>query len=121
MLFDAAHDVERWDVRIRHGEIDLVHLRFGSLPDYETDSGGEADAPAPAGERFVLLAYRRDSRSEPVTRDYVPKDDDVVSAALHAPERDEALSLLAERGWSPIETSDEEAEAVAEGAELVEA
>jgi len=98
VLFEGEHDVERWEVRGRHGEVALSHFEW-QPPEEEAD---EVEAP-PIGERFVMLSFRRGRATEPVTTKYRPKAGDRVAVAIHAPEREQALAALAARGWRAVE------------------
>ncbi len=91
MLFDAPHDVERWDVRFRHG--DLVVEPFTFRP-----SEREGDAPGSA-ELYVILTVRRDEKVSPMYVGFEPKEGDVASVALYGPERRDAVDRLRHLGW----------------------
>ena len=95
-LFLADHDVERWDVRIRHDAVSVERWIFrGPAP---------AEAPSP-GERFVLVLVQRGKRLRPVARDYVPREDDVVTVAIHLPDEQEAREMLGALGYERAEDS----------------
>ena len=96
-LFDGPHDVERWDVRFRHG--DLVVERFEHHP--PEDAASASDPEGSAREHSVLLAIRRNGQVFPMSMAFEPKEGDVASAALYAPERAEALEALRRLGWEP--------------------
>jgi NhaP-type Na+/H+ or K+/H+ antiporter len=108
LLFEAAHDVERWDVRWRHDEVVVEHLTFtppasGSEASAETDAEPDPDWTATRGrshhERFVMLAVKRGDAVTPMTRGFSPEPDDLAAVAVYFPERDEALRALGEAGW----------------------
>ena len=97
MLFESPHDLERWDVRLRHGDVVIEHLELGGTEDA---AGDEPSAEAQAlSERFVMLALRRADQVTPMSGDTVPRVGDVASVAVYVPEHDEALRELSERGW----------------------
>ena len=98
LLFDGVHDVERWDVRWRRGEVGIERWRFEAEPEREED------APPPTiGELFVMLIVTRAGRTRPMRADHVFKKGDQISVALYLPEREEALRVLAALGFVPVE------------------
>jgi NhaP-type Na+/H+ or K+/H+ antiporter len=108
LLFDGVHDVERWNVRERHGEMLVERLRF--VPPKPADpEAGEAPEPArrPSGkaERYMPLVLTRGRRSEPIQVKYEPQANDLVAMAIHLPEREDVLEYLANLGWE-LEDSD---------------
>ena len=93
-LFEGPHDVERWEVRSRHGEVDVEQLVRCD------EQGAPAELEAPTNdERFVILALRRGSRLLPMTPSLSPRAGDEAIVAMHAPERESALELLRNCGW----------------------
>ena len=101
VVFDGVHDIERWDVRLRHGGVEVAHFRFdrarlsGEGPEEEA-----ASQPPPIGERLVMLAFERgNAAARPVSLGYEPADGDRVSVALHIPDLDEALAAMDARGF----------------------
>ena len=99
ILFDGPHDVERWDVRARNGELEVEHMQFRKLEGRE-EAGEEAVAPVVSpNERFLILAVRRGERVAPMSAGFKFREGDVAAIAVHVPEREEALRLLAEMGW----------------------
>ncbi len=119
VLFDGPHDLERWDVRWRHGYLRVeTFVRTAAPPAgaEATASGEDAKPVAPdgpgaaRGDRFVVLAIRRGRRALPMTLGLEPRNGDVAVVALYEPERDEALSQLAVAGWQPDEGTKVEAE-----------
>jgi NhaP-type Na+/H+ or K+/H+ antiporter len=108
VVFDGAHDVERWDVRARHGGIESQEFVF------QPGENGEADSPereetTRGSELFVILAWRRGSTTTPMWRRHSPKTGDVATIAINSSERDEALAELADRGWVLFEPEAEAA------------
>ena len=97
MLFDGPHDVERWDVRARHGDMAVEHWSFAEEP--EKQGGAEAGEDAAPGDHFVILAIRRGERTSPMHADIAPKPGDVAAVAVYAPEREDAHRGLRELGW----------------------
>jgi len=96
-LFDAPKDVERWNVRLRHGLAALERFRFGGPPAAPT--GG---AQAPSGDLFLILAVTRGGRVEPMHEGFAAQPGDEAAAALDAGHAAEALAALAAAGWRPI-------------------
>jgi NhaP-type Na+/H+ or K+/H+ antiporter len=98
-LFLADHDLERWDVRVRHDAVAIepwVHVG-------EAAEGEPEEPVAAREERFVMLAARRGKQVLPVQRGWSPRRDDVVSVAVHLPEREEAHARLRELGYAHYE------------------
>jgi len=101
VLFDGPHDVERWDVRARHNELDVEYWVYGGEPEQSAsaDEGGE---PAPqAGERFVILSIQRGKKVMPMHAGLSLEVGDVAAVAVHRDERESAEEILAAWGWAP--------------------
>jgi NhaP-type Na+/H+ or K+/H+ antiporter len=99
-LFLAPHDLERWDVRVRHDDVSVERWIFQGAPEQAQAAAVDSTAPPSVGERFVLLLVQRGSRLRPVARDYAPREGDVASVAIHLPDADEAHALLGAQGWA---------------------
>jgi NhaP-type Na+/H+ or K+/H+ antiporter len=110
VLFDGTHDVGRWEVRERHGEIDVEHWEYVGLVD--RDDAAEADRPAATGELFVILMIRRGAKALIMKQDLKLEAGDVASIAIHSAESEAARSALADLGWMRTESpsSDEAAD-----------
>ncbi|MFV1979201.1 MAG: cation:proton antiporter, partial [Myxococcota bacterium] len=94
VLFDGPHDVERWDVRSRHDELEVDYWVYGGEPeqDASADEGGE---PAPkAGERFVILSIQRGKKVMPMHAGLSLEIGDVAAVAIHRDERESAEEIL---------------------------
>jgi NhaP-type Na+/H+ or K+/H+ antiporter len=120
VLFDGPHEVERWDVRLRHGGVAVERWVFRSVEPASEAQEAEADVPAspPAPTKhdlFVLLAIRRGARTSPMHSDFELKAGDVASVALHVPDIDEARAALLARGFEPEPAKQPEADAGEEG------
>jgi NhaP-type Na+/H+ or K+/H+ antiporter len=104
VLFDGPHDHERWDVRWRHGQVVVEPFVFepGSTPAEGEVADEVKTATARSRELFVIVSVRSGSHVSPMRRGYSVRPGDVASVAIHAPERDAALELLAAQGWEPI-------------------
>jgi NhaP-type Na+/H+ or K+/H+ antiporter len=92
VLFDGPRDVERWNVRLRHGLAESVRLRFAA------PALGEPPAES-ALDPFLLLTHERSGRVEPMRQDVEPKAGDATVALLLGEQRDAAFAGLAARGW----------------------
>jgi len=107
-VFEGAHDLDRWDVRLRHGGVELATFEFEGAAAREADAS-EPPPPAPPaiGERCVLLAIARSGeRARPVSRRDVPARGDRVTVALHVPDRGDAEAALRARGWRRLPETD---------------
>jgi hypothetical protein len=107
LLFEGPHDVGRWQVRERHGEVDVEHRVYAGAG----AEGGAGEPPA-IGERFVILAVRRGERTSPMHDAFEPREGDVAAIAVHSAERDEAHALLDALGWRDLEAAREAAAAL---------
>jgi hypothetical protein len=104
VVFDGTHDVERWDVRARHGSVEVADFVFEERPDDEESESEteEREETRRGGERFVMLATRRGQNTQPMSTRHTPKAGDVATVAIHVDDREEALAELAEMGWSLV-------------------
>jgi NhaP-type Na+/H+ or K+/H+ antiporter len=102
VLFDAPHDVERWEVRWRRGDVEILRRRFREAvkEDDATEQGVESLTDSPSsGEKFVLLARHRGDTAEPISMRLSFSKGDEATVAIHTPEREEALRTLEAMGW----------------------
>ncbi len=102
VLFEGAHDVDRWDVRLRHGDAALERWAWQGAPEADDDDAENGAAPS-AGERFIILAIRRGDSVVPMSHDLVPTDGDVAAVVVNLRERDEATQNLETMGWRRVE------------------
>jgi NhaP-type Na+/H+ or K+/H+ antiporter len=93
VLFDGPRDVERWNVRFRHGLAERVRVRF------EPPTAGAAPAAASGLDPFLMLTHERGGRVEPMHQGVEPKQGDEAVVALLAEQKEAALAALAARGW----------------------
>ncbi len=101
VLFDGAHDMERWDVRYRHRDLVVENFSFSTPDENESGEGNKTDKnrPLKSGEKFVILSIRREESVFPMYFSFRAKKGDVASIALYTPERDAAELILKEAGW----------------------
>jgi Kef-type K+ transport system membrane component KefB len=107
VLFDGPHDVERWDVRSRHGELDVEHWVYGGEPEVAAGADAGADAeteaePTPTNrEQFVILTIQRGKKVMPMHASLSLVAGDVAAVAIHRDERETAAEILTTQGWTP--------------------
>jgi Trk K+ transport system NAD-binding subunit len=107
IVFDGPHDVERWEVRGRRGDVEIEYFTFAP-PEVV-----EGQAPAKAGglsERFAMISTIRAGATSAMNASFKHREGDVCAVAIHVPEREEALRDLANRGWSLTELDVSESE-----------
>ncbi len=115
IVFEGPHDVERWDVRGRRGDISVEHFTY--TPDETETPEVEVSVSGGLDERFVILTAIRDGTTVVMDAKWRFQAGDRSAIAVHAPEREEALRALAERGWRlDEEVGDPIDERVGEGA-----
>jgi len=119
IVFEAPHDVERWDVRGRRGDVGIERFVYVPLPEPEDDEEPtEATASGGLSERFVSLAVEREGKVFVMDGDWRFQEDDRLSVAIHLPERDDALRELADAGWTPLPAGADAAGVVADAPEV---
>lgn len=94
MLFEGPVDVERWDVRTRHSAVEVERWQ---VAEPVVPSGDPID-PA---DHLVLLCVQRGKRTFPMYADLALAADDVLSVAVHVPDRDAAHETLRTLGYTP--------------------
>ena len=99
VLFDGPHDVERWEVRARHNELEVGYWVFGGAKQ-STFSDAEPAEQGAINERLVVLTIRRGEQVMPMYADLKLEVGDIAAVAIHVDEREAARSLLEGRGWS---------------------
>lgn len=119
IVFDGPHDVERWEVRGRRGDVGVELFSYRSprqkdapKPEKTANSGG-------LSERFVILSRVRDGKTFVMYAGWEHREGDVIAVAIHLPEREEALRDLANHGWEPTVIDLSEAGSVEKGAREV--
>jgi NhaP-type Na+/H+ or K+/H+ antiporter len=103
VLFDSAHDQERWDVRWRQGQVEVAWFEWrGNDRSVKEPASGQADeerAARMSAEQSVILAIERGGKTQPMTSGLQPRDGDRAAIAVYPPEWEPALARLAETGW----------------------
>lgn len=125
ILFDRPKDVERWNVRFRHGATVRQDFTFVGLAEErpaEASEGEGGKPPAPlerssgesapreetpardAVDPFVLLAVRRGAKGtwQPMHGGWEAEVGDVAAAAIYEAEQPAALAAIARLGWEPL-------------------
>jgi NhaP-type Na+/H+ or K+/H+ antiporter len=92
VLFDGPRDVERWNVRFRHGLAGLVRLRF-------TAAASKEPLPASALDPYLMLTHERGGRIQPMSQGVEVKAGDEATVAVLTEQQEAALAALASRGW----------------------
>jgi Trk K+ transport system NAD-binding subunit len=101
VLFDGPHDVERWDVRSRHDELEVEYWQYAGEPVSDTD-GPSGEEPAPeVGERLVVISIRRGDKVMPMHMRLKLEVGDIAAVAIHREEREAAERILVALGWTP--------------------
>jgi len=108
VLFDGPRDVERWNVRFRHGLVELGRFRL--------EDGAPTGPPAPSTRQdpYLILTVARGGRVEPMHQALLPKAGDEATVALLAERRDEANAALRALGWRRAERAEPDASAVSD-------
>lgn len=125
IAFEGPHDVDRWDVRGRRGDVDVEYFEFHP-PEPKEEAAGESTGSGSTNsggmsERFVMLTVERDGRTLVMDGRWKAKAGDLVAVAIHVPEHEEAIHELELQGWLPApeaeaEEPDEAPDAGQEGA-----
>ena len=99
ILFEGPHDLERWDVRARHGAVDVEAWAWAGGGD-KAPVARRLPVPAPGGrESLAILTVARADRTAPMSADRELRPGDTVSVAVHREERDAAHQRLRELGF----------------------
>jgi NhaP-type Na+/H+ or K+/H+ antiporter len=106
VLFDGPHDVERWDVRARHEELEVGYWVYGGEPERDASADEAGEAAPKAGERFAILSIQRGKKVMPMHAGLSLEAGDVAAVAIHSEERDSAEEILAAWGWAPGEPAE---------------
>ena len=94
VLFDGPHDQARWDVRRRHGEVDVESFEYHLDLTPEPAAPGSGDAGTGSLETdpdtddpYVILTVRRGMHTVPFNLGQDPGQGDVAAVAIHRPAR----------------------------------
>jgi hypothetical protein len=105
VLFDAPHDLERWDVRARRAEIEIQYRAYqlpaeGAPEASPSPSLGPSLGPTGSGssDPFVTLAVWRGGEVQPMSVLLELRAGDVVAIAVYTLEREEAELALSACG-----------------------
>ena len=94
-LFDRPKDVERWSVRLRHGDARLERWRFRGGPTQPAAEFGSAADP------WLVLAIERGGSVEPMHDGITPREGDLAHVLIFAREAERAAEALSARGLEP--------------------
>ncbi|MDR4478306.1 MAG: sodium:proton antiporter [Nitrospira sp.] len=102
VLFEGPHDTERWDVRWRHGDVEVIRCLYDPPEEKTPSSDKPAEPPATPhslGEHGVILTIHDGKRIFPMWLGYQPKAGEHAAVAVFKPQRDEAITQLGAAGW----------------------
>jgi Trk K+ transport system NAD-binding subunit len=114
VLFDRPHEVERWDVRTRHGGVEVVDWVYvGVEASSETvdDPSTEITGEQPLSDRFVVLTIRRGTKTGPMHASFEVEAGDIAAIAIYSPDKELADEELRSLGWQLSESAAEPEEA----------
>ena len=100
VLFDGPHDQERWDVRWRQGQVEIVRAVWTGGGQPEAEAG--ATRSRAERELFVVLTIVRNERTLPASFSLTPREGDTAAIAVFTGSQPEALEAMAAAGWAPI-------------------
>ena len=105
LLFGHPCDVERWDVRARHGDVTVSHWEYAGEEQPAEMAAGEPQEPArnSDAERFVVLTHCRKGQAQPMHSDIAFESGDTAVVAIYEPERREAELDLEAAGWRQLD------------------
>jgi Trk K+ transport system NAD-binding subunit len=95
-LFEAAHEVDRWNLRARRADV--------IVEEFEIETARPREPGDAALETSIVLTLRRGKRVWVMSPDLEPQPGDVASVAIHRPEREVAHERLVKWGWKPVQT-----------------
>ena len=106
VLFDGPHDVETWEVRVRHEGVEVEHWVYAGVePPPHATAGGNAEngGASRSGDPLVVIAVRRGERTTPMHAGFEFRDGDIAAVAVHLRDRAAAHVQLRAGGWLPHE------------------
>lgn len=105
VLFDGPHDQAQWDVRWRHGDVDIESFEYRlrvEPGEVVTTTEPPVEGPeATTQELYVVLTSLRGKHLEPFRAGANLRQGDVAFVALYQPSRTAAIEQLAQAGWYP--------------------
>ncbi|MCG8590251.1 MAG: cation:proton antiporter [Proteobacteria bacterium] len=104
VAFDGPKDVERWNVRFRHGIARIETYCFSApegVEEPENGDGAEGQRSNSSLDPFIVLSLTRGDQVELFHSESEPRDGDRASVAIHLPEADQAREALLALGWRP--------------------
>jgi NhaP-type Na+/H+ or K+/H+ antiporter len=113
LLFEGVHDQERWDVRWRQGEVEIVRGEYVGEPVVPEGEEPPADARAKRQEAAVILTIEHGNRVLPMSFGRTPRKGDRGAVAIVRTQREEARAALARLGWQLLDEPAVETEAAA--------
>lgn len=115
VLFDGPHEVERWDVRTRHGGVEVenwVYVGVNATSETADEPLVESTGEQPLNDRFVVLTIRRGTKTGPMHASFEVEAGDVAAIAIYSPDKEQADEELRTLGWklsdSPAESDEAE-------------
>ncbi len=111
LMFEAPHDVERWDVRVRQGATEVGLFSYQPVPPPAPATAAAPANPSPAAppapiggtqESHLVLLYVRQGKANIAAQAWKPKAGDLASVLIHRPDRAAAVAGLAQLGWTPF-------------------
>src|SRR5690606_10207171 len=97
VLFDGPHDQERWNVRWRQNEVEIMRLWWRGEEQSRKDV--ERSSPGARQEAFVLLTLEHNGRVVPMSFSQKVREGDRAAVAVYTAVREDAVAQLALLGW----------------------
>ncbi len=117
IVFDGPHDVERWDVRGRRGDVGVEYFTYAETNRQDPEETATTKLGG-LNERFVILSVERAGKIRVMDTKLSFQDDDRIAVVVHMPEREDALRELGLRGWTRIDPPEAESEADAPASDV---
>lgn len=100
---DGPHDVNRWDVRARHGDVETVRFVINEVDSEKEDADSE-DAcrrhlPPNTGEKYVVISVKRDKQVMPMTMHFEFRAGDIITVLIFTPELQVVTDAFIGCGW----------------------
>jgi hypothetical protein len=113
IVFDGPHDVDRWEVRGRRGDVEIEHFIHEPVEAPQAEEAEPVTNPGGLSERFAMIAIRSGNETITMHSGRKHRAGDIAAIAIHLPEREDALRDLASQGWQPKPIDSPEAETAA--------